>query len=231
MDEDSSDRKFEPKNFKEALLESSWIDAMQEEIYKFKRLNVWELVPCPNLVMIIKLKWIFKVNDSVDTPMVDRTKLDEDLQGKTIDPTHYREQVKNGVVELYFIRTEYQLADIFTKALPREIFEFLINMLGMKNMSPETLKIFGLYTTRLFHAGSLILMRLEESFESSQEMITGSGEAMEASKRRRCKLVYRIQKHSKGSSEGSGIILEVPDEPKDNSGSSSSSLSGSDDEI
>ncbi|GKD23916.1 hypothetical protein Tco_1225619 [Tanacetum coccineum] len=61
-------------------------------------------------------------------------------------------------------------------------------------------------------------------------MITGSGEAMEASKRRRCKLVYRIQKHSKGSSEGSGIILEVPDEPKDNSGSSSSSLSRSDDE-
>ncbi|GJY93301.1 retrovirus-related pol polyprotein from transposon TNT 1-94 [Tanacetum coccineum] len=51
----------EPKNFKEALLESSWIDAMQEEIYEFKRLDVWELVPCPDLTMIIKLKWIFKV--------------------------------------------------------------------------------------------------------------------------------------------------------------------------
>ncbi|GJT65915.1 retrovirus-related pol polyprotein from transposon TNT 1-94 [Tanacetum coccineum] len=47
----------EPK----ALLESSWINAMQEEIYEFERLDVWELVPCPNLVMIIKLKWIFKV--------------------------------------------------------------------------------------------------------------------------------------------------------------------------
>ncbi|GJX31277.1 hypothetical protein Tco_0241132, partial [Tanacetum coccineum] len=51
----------EPKNFKEALLESSWIDAMQEEIHKFKQLDVWELVPCPDLAMIIKLKWIFKV--------------------------------------------------------------------------------------------------------------------------------------------------------------------------
>ncbi|GKF80002.1 retrovirus-related pol polyprotein from transposon TNT 1-94 [Tanacetum coccineum] len=42
------------------MLESSWINAMQEQIHKFKRLDVWELVPCPDLVMIIKLKWIFK---------------------------------------------------------------------------------------------------------------------------------------------------------------------------
>ncbi|GJS89255.1 retrovirus-related pol polyprotein from transposon TNT 1-94 [Tanacetum coccineum] len=46
----------------------------------------------------------------------------------------------NGVVELYFIRTEYQLADIFTKALPRERFNFLIDKLGLKSMSPKTLK-------------------------------------------------------------------------------------------
>ncbi|GJZ87019.1 copia protein [Tanacetum coccineum] len=51
-----------------------------------------------------------------------------------------KEQVENGVVELYFIITEYQLADIFTKALGREILEFLINKLGMRSMSPETLK-------------------------------------------------------------------------------------------
>nr|GEV94459.1 retrovirus-related Pol polyprotein from transposon TNT 1-94 [Tanacetum cinerariifolium] len=167
-----------PKNFKEALLESLRIDAMQVEFQEFERLDVWELVPCLDLVMIIKLKWIFKVKqdeiggvlknkawlvvkryrqekgidfeesfapvarieaikifvtnaaiknmniyqmdvntaflydklreevytkyaleilkkhgiDSSDlfyTFMVDRTKLDEDLQGKTIDPTHY----------------------------------------------------------------------------------------------------------------------------------------------
>ncbi|GJW95828.1 retrovirus-related pol polyprotein from transposon TNT 1-94 [Tanacetum coccineum] len=51
-----------------------------------------------------------------------------------------KEQVKNDMVEIYFVRTEYQLANIFTKVLPRERFEFLINKLGMKNMSPETLK-------------------------------------------------------------------------------------------
>nr|GFA76450.1 retrovirus-related Pol polyprotein from transposon TNT 1-94 [Tanacetum cinerariifolium] len=51
----------EPKNFKEAMLESSWIEAMEEEIHEFERLQVWELVPCPDKVMLIKLKWIFKV--------------------------------------------------------------------------------------------------------------------------------------------------------------------------
>ncbi|GJS35931.1 hypothetical protein Tco_0534313 [Tanacetum coccineum] len=39
----------EPKTYKEAMLEPSWIDAMQEEIHKFERLQVGELVPCPDL--------------------------------------------------------------------------------------------------------------------------------------------------------------------------------------
>ncbi|GJZ25826.1 hypothetical protein Tco_0570079 [Tanacetum coccineum] len=47
-------------------------------------------------------------------------------QSKHIDIQHHfiQEQVKKGVVELYFVTTDYQLADIFTKALPRERFEF-----------------------------------------------------------------------------------------------------------
>ncbi|GJS41634.1 hypothetical protein Tco_0566677 [Tanacetum coccineum] len=52
-----------------------------------------------------------------------------------------KEQVKNGVVELYFVNTEYQLADIFTKALSRDRIEFLINKLGMRSFTPETLKL------------------------------------------------------------------------------------------
>nr|GEW93343.1 integrase, catalytic region, zinc finger, CCHC-type, peptidase aspartic, catalytic [Tanacetum cinerariifolium] len=46
---------------KHCLLESSWNEAMQEEIHEFEILQVWELVPCLDLVMLIKLKWIFKV--------------------------------------------------------------------------------------------------------------------------------------------------------------------------
>ncbi|GJR52249.1 retrovirus-related pol polyprotein from transposon TNT 1-94 [Tanacetum coccineum] len=51
----------EPKNFKQAMTEPSWIDAMQEEIHEFERLKVWELVLCPDNVFLIKLKWIYKV--------------------------------------------------------------------------------------------------------------------------------------------------------------------------
>nr|GEY67562.1 retrovirus-related Pol polyprotein from transposon TNT 1-94 [Tanacetum cinerariifolium] len=51
----------EPKNFKQAMTKPSWINAMQEEIHKFERLQVWELVPCPDKVLLIKLKWISKV--------------------------------------------------------------------------------------------------------------------------------------------------------------------------
>ncbi|GKB89362.1 hypothetical protein Tco_0961634 [Tanacetum coccineum] len=40
----------------------------------------------------------------------------------------------------YFVQTEYRLAGNFTKPLPRERFNFLIDKLGMRSMSPETLK-------------------------------------------------------------------------------------------
>ncbi|GJR76476.1 hypothetical protein Tco_0345860 [Tanacetum coccineum] len=63
-------------------------------------------------------------------------------RSKHIDIRHHfiREQVEKGVVELYFVRTEYQLADIFTKALPKERFEFILPRLGMKCIEPETLQ-------------------------------------------------------------------------------------------
>nr|GEW08167.1 copia protein [Tanacetum cinerariifolium] len=114
--------------------------------------------------------------DSIDTPMVDRLKLDEDLSGTPVNQTQFRsmvgslmyltasrpdlvfavcmcastialfcnnvqhsrskhidiphhlirEQVERGVVELYFVLMDYQLADIFTKALPRRRFEFIL---------------------------------------------------------------------------------------------------------
>nr|GFA30434.1 putative reverse transcriptase domain-containing protein [Tanacetum cinerariifolium] len=111
-----------------------------------------------------------------DTPMLEKSKLDEDTERKAVDPSHYhdadhagcqdtrrstsgslqflgegliswslkrkkraaissmkaeyialyhfiKEHVENGVVELYFVNTEYQLADLFTKALGKLIIE------------------------------------------------------------------------------------------------------------
>nr|GEX36216.1 hypothetical protein [Tanacetum cinerariifolium] len=63
-------------------------------------------------------------------------------RSKHIDIRYYfiKEQVENGVIELYFVNTEYQRADLFTKALGRDRIEFLINKLGMRSFTPETLK-------------------------------------------------------------------------------------------
>nr|GEX45175.1 hypothetical protein [Tanacetum cinerariifolium] len=164
-------------------------------------------------------KYGFESCDPVDTPMVEESKLDEDKEGKAVDPSYYsdadhagcqdtrcstsgsfqflgerliswsskrqksttisstkaeyialsgccaqilwmrsqltdyglgfnkipiyhfiKEQVENGVIELYFVNTEYELADLFTKALGRDRIEFLINKLGMRSFTPETLK-------------------------------------------------------------------------------------------
>ncbi|GJZ62000.1 retrovirus-related pol polyprotein from transposon TNT 1-94 [Tanacetum coccineum] len=51
----------EPKNYKDALTQACWIEAMQEELHEFDHLEVWELVPRLDKVMIITLKWIYKV--------------------------------------------------------------------------------------------------------------------------------------------------------------------------
>ncbi|GJS90060.1 hypothetical protein Tco_0772696 [Tanacetum coccineum] len=50
----------EPKNIKEAMADSAWIEAMQEELHQFDRLQVWELVDKPFGKNVIKLKWLWK---------------------------------------------------------------------------------------------------------------------------------------------------------------------------
>nr|GEW75074.1 integrase, catalytic region, zinc finger, CCHC-type, peptidase aspartic, catalytic [Tanacetum cinerariifolium] len=143
----------EPKTYKDALTQSCWIETMLEELNEFERLKVWVLVPRLDKVMVITLKWIYKVKLdklggilknkarlvargyhqeegidfeesfalvarleairiflayaahmsmvvyqmdvktaflNVDTPMVEKSKLDEDKEGKAVDPSHYR---------------------------------------------------------------------------------------------------------------------------------------------
>nr|GEY06733.1 Gag-Pol polyprotein [Tanacetum cinerariifolium] len=48
------------KNVKEAMTDSAWIDSMQEELLQFKRLDVWVLVPAPDNISPLTLKWLFK---------------------------------------------------------------------------------------------------------------------------------------------------------------------------
>nr|GFB36531.1 retrovirus-related Pol polyprotein from transposon TNT 1-94 [Tanacetum cinerariifolium] len=50
----------EPKNIKEAMADSAWIESMQEELHQFDRLDVWELVDRPLCSNVINLKWLWK---------------------------------------------------------------------------------------------------------------------------------------------------------------------------
>nr|GEU59321.1 copia protein [Tanacetum cinerariifolium] len=62
--------------------------------------------------------------------LISRWTKDHPIANMISDPSR-SEQVKNGIVELYFVRMEYQVADIFTKPLPRERFNFLIEKLNV----------------------------------------------------------------------------------------------------
>ncbi|GJT24248.1 retrovirus-related pol polyprotein from transposon TNT 1-94, partial [Tanacetum coccineum] len=66
------------------------------------------------------------------------------------------ELVENEIVEHYFVKSAYQLADIFTKVLARERFEFLVKRLGMQSITPEELKLLA----DCAYCGSLLLTPL-----------------------------------------------------------------------
>nr|GEU59470.1 retrovirus-related Pol polyprotein from transposon TNT 1-94 [Tanacetum cinerariifolium] len=124
----------------------------------------------PKFALEILKKFGMDSCDPVDTPMVDRIKLDEDPLGILVDQTRFHsmvgslmhltasrpdlvfdvrmcaryqasptkkhlealKQVEKGVVELYFVTTDYQLTDIFTKAILRERFKFLLMRLALE---------------------------------------------------------------------------------------------------
>ncbi|GJV34440.1 retrovirus-related pol polyprotein from transposon TNT 1-94 [Tanacetum coccineum] len=89
-------------------------------------------------------------------------------RAKHIDVRYHfiKEQVENGVVELYFVQTKYQLGDIFTKPLPRERFNFLIEKLSMRIMSPEMLKRLAEETDKLWNMNTIQAQQkaLDEAF-------------------------------------------------------------------
>nr|GFC05269.1 retrovirus-related Pol polyprotein from transposon TNT 1-94 [Tanacetum cinerariifolium] len=61
---------------------------------------------------------------------------------KHIDVLYHfiKEKVEKGIVELFVVRTEYSLADLFTKALPVERFKYLVRRLGMRCLTPAELE-------------------------------------------------------------------------------------------
>ncbi|GJS35295.1 hypothetical protein Tco_0533677 [Tanacetum coccineum] len=55
-----------------------------------------------------------------------------------------KEHVEKGFVELFFVGTEYQLADLFTKALSEDRFKYLVRRLGMRCLTPDELEVLAI---------------------------------------------------------------------------------------
>ncbi|GJU38039.1 hypothetical protein Tco_1186393 [Tanacetum coccineum] len=62
---------------------------------------------------------------------------------KHIDVRYHfiKEHVGKGIVELFFLGTEYHLADLFTKALSEDRFKYLVRRLAMRCLTPEELDV------------------------------------------------------------------------------------------
>nr|GEU74492.1 integrase, catalytic region, zinc finger, CCHC-type, peptidase aspartic, catalytic [Tanacetum cinerariifolium] len=62
---------------------------------------------------------------------------------KNIDVRYHfiKEKVEKGIVEIFFVGTKYQLADMFTKALSEDRFKYLVKQLGMRCLTPEELEV------------------------------------------------------------------------------------------
>ncbi|GKB92983.1 retrovirus-related pol polyprotein from transposon TNT 1-94 [Tanacetum coccineum] len=61
---------------------------------------------------------------------------------KHIDVRYHfiKEQVERGIVKLFFVGTEYQLAYLFTKALSEDMFKYLVRRLDMRCLTPTELE-------------------------------------------------------------------------------------------
>nr|GEV75720.1 hypothetical protein [Tanacetum cinerariifolium] len=171
----------EPKNIKEAMADSTWIDRCMknfisltdfrfvnpdhpEKVYRLRKAlyglknapRAWydelsklltskgftkglQIYQSPSGIFINQAKYTLKIlhkhgmdkGQSIGTPMATKPKLDADLSGNLVDQTDYRSK----------IRTEYQLADMFTKALPKDRFKYLFRRISMRCLAPAELEV------------------------------------------------------------------------------------------
>nr|GEW81863.1 retrovirus-related Pol polyprotein from transposon TNT 1-94 [Tanacetum cinerariifolium] len=180
----------ESKTIKEVMANSAWIEAMQEELYQFDRLQVWELVDKPFGKNVIKLKWLWKNKKDEDQTII-RNKArivaksyarEEGIDfEKSFVPVARLEAVLISCIDTHkstsggiqflgdklvswmskkqdctamssaelstwrylqvVLKTEYQLADMFTKALPEDRYKYLIRRIGMRCLTPAELEV------------------------------------------------------------------------------------------
>nr|GEV23349.1 hypothetical protein [Tanacetum cinerariifolium] len=115
----------EPKNIKEAMADSAWIEAMQEKLYQFDRLQ-----------MDVKTAFL-------NGPLKEEVYVAQ--PDGFVDPDH-PEKVYRLRKALYGLKqalraTEYQLSDMFTKALPEDRFKYLVRRISMRCLTLAELEV------------------------------------------------------------------------------------------
>ncbi|GKA82528.1 retrovirus-related pol polyprotein from transposon TNT 1-94, partial [Tanacetum coccineum] len=131
----------EPKNYKEALTQACWIEAMQEELHEFERLEVWELVPPPDKAFVISLKWIYKkaLYGLKQAPrawydMLSSFLISNDFSKGSVDPTLFIRREGNELIlvqiyvdDIIFAASTPELCDLFAKIMCSK---FKMSMMG-----------------------------------------------------------------------------------------------------
>ncbi|GJV40997.1 retrovirus-related pol polyprotein from transposon TNT 1-94 [Tanacetum coccineum] len=122
----------EPKNIKEAMADSAWIEAMQEELHQFDRLQVWELVDKPFGKTLIKLKWLWKNKKDEDQNMDVKTAF---LNGPLKEEVYVAQP--DGFVDPDHPKKVYHLRKALYgwKQAPRAWYDELSNFLMSKGFS------------------------------------------------------------------------------------------------
>nr|GEY58562.1 retrovirus-related Pol polyprotein from transposon TNT 1-94 [Tanacetum cinerariifolium] len=120
-----------------------------------------------------------------------------------------KEHVENGIIELYFVRTEYQLEDMFTKALPEDRFKYLVRRIVLRYDEDECDK--GIMQTK-------IELTLEQSQQgvSNDVLETCKGPANESSAKKKGRTVAittkDMQKRRNDVKVRTTLLLDLPDE-------------------
>nr|GEV06961.1 retrotransposon protein, putative, unclassified [Tanacetum cinerariifolium] len=181
------------------------------------------------------IRWSSKRKKSV---AISSTKVEDIALSKHIDIRYHfiKEHVENGVIVLYFVNTEYQLADIFTKALGRERIEFLINKLGMRSFTPETLEEIKMITDvninklhQPWRSFAAVINKCLSWKSTGYDSLSLQGDYAIASGAAPPKTKASVRKTQ--SNEGTGIVPRVPDVPTDKSDEEISWKSSDEDDV
>ncbi|GJV61350.1 putative ribonuclease H-like domain-containing protein [Tanacetum coccineum] len=104
----------EPTSIAKALSDSSWVEAMQEELLQFKLQQVWILVDLPNGKKAIGTKWVFR-NKKDERGIVIRNKARLVAQGHRQEEGIDYEEVFAPMARIEAIRLVHSLLELIRK--------------------------------------------------------------------------------------------------------------------